>query len=169
MFLKGWHCKKLGLTDLPGHDGKVMSDNKIIFNSHQRPEGGNYCSHFSVILETTSKFLLFLSKADIGKNRGSRFYQTTMEDWYQVWIYFEGNIKGFRAQIEILSAIFDGIYKQQLNLLLFLLYRYYQKLGLTDLPGHDNKVTSDKKMIWKWFLNHIKGIEVEIETLAAIF
>ena len=35
-------------------------------------------------------------------------------------------------------------------------------MELTDFPGHDGKVTSDQKMIY------IKGIKLEIETIAAI-
>ena len=48
------------LTDLVGHDGKVTSDKKLISIYHQRYMGGNrdYCSHFSVTLETTGKFLI---------------------------------------------------------------------------------------------------------------
>ena len=34
---------------------------------------------------------------------------------------------------------------------------------MTDLPGHDGKVMSDKKIIY------IKGIKVELEIIAAIF
>ena len=46
------------MTESPGHDGKVTSDKKMIFNSHQRNKGGNkdYCNHFSLIFETASKF-----------------------------------------------------------------------------------------------------------------
>ena len=49
--------------------------------------------------------------------------------------------------MEILLAVFDWISKQQLNLLLFLLDPRCRKLGLTGLPGHNVKVTSDEKMI----------------------
>ena len=50
----------MGLTDLPGHDGKITSDKTIIPISHQRYKGGNrdYCSHFSVTFETTGKFII---------------------------------------------------------------------------------------------------------------
>ena len=50
------------LTGLPGHEVKVTSDKQMIFTFHQKNKGGNrdYCSHFSVILETTSKFPFFL-------------------------------------------------------------------------------------------------------------
>ena len=50
-------------------------------------------------------------------------------------------------QIEIIAVSFDQISKQQVNLSLFLSDRYCQELGLTDLPGHNEKVTSNKKMI----------------------
>ena len=29
-----WYYEKLGFADLPGHDGKVMPDKKMIFKSH---------------------------------------------------------------------------------------------------------------------------------------
>ena len=43
------------MTDIPDHIGKVTSDKKTIFISDQRHKGGHrdYCSHFSVIFETT--------------------------------------------------------------------------------------------------------------------
>ena len=49
------------LTGLPGHEVKVTSDKQMIFTFHQKNKGGNrdYCSHFSVIPETTSKFPFF--------------------------------------------------------------------------------------------------------------
>ena len=48
------------MTDLPGHDGKVTSDKKMIFIFHQRHKDGNrgYCSHFSVTFERAGKFLI---------------------------------------------------------------------------------------------------------------
>ena len=51
------------------------------------------------------------------------------------------------VQIEILWSVFDWTSKQQLNLLLFLSDCYCRKLWLMDLPGHNGKVTSDKKTI----------------------
>ena len=50
-------------------------------------------------------------------------------------------------QIEFLAFVFDWFIKRQLNLLLFLSDWYCRKLGLTDLPSHDEKVTLDKKII----------------------
>ena len=49
----------MGLTDSPGHGGKATSDEKMICNSYQsrKGENKNYCNRFSVIFETTSKFL----------------------------------------------------------------------------------------------------------------
>ena len=69
-------------------------------------------------------------------------------NWDQIWIWFEGKFKGFRVEIKFLKAVFDWISKQQLNLLLFLSDWYWGKLGLTDLPSHDWKVTSDKKIVF---------------------
>ena len=52
--------KKWGFMYLPGHNGKVTSDEKMISIFHQGYKGGNrdYCSHFSVRFETTGKFLI---------------------------------------------------------------------------------------------------------------
>ena len=59
----------LGLTDLPGHGGKVTSDKKIIVICHQVYKGGNrdYCSHFSVTFKTTVKFLIVFVRLILGK------------------------------------------------------------------------------------------------------
>ena len=36
MFLSDWYCQKMGLTDLPGHDRKVMSDMNFILRPYYR-------------------------------------------------------------------------------------------------------------------------------------
>ena len=57
------------MTDLLGHDEKVTSDKKMIFIFHQRNKGDNrnYCNHFSVIFETTSKLLIDFLRLVFGK------------------------------------------------------------------------------------------------------
>ena len=70
-----------------------------------------------------------------------------MGNWLQVWIWFKGNFKKFRVEIEIPAAIFDWFSKQRLNLPLLLSDWYCWMLGLTDLLGYGKKMTSDKKMI----------------------
>ena len=69
VFLRLILGKKGGLTYLPSHDGKVMSDKKMISISHQGYKGGNrdYCIHFSVTLETTCKFLIVFVRLILGK------------------------------------------------------------------------------------------------------
>ena len=69
----------MGLTDLPGNDGKVMSDRKIISIRYERYESGNrdYCSHISVTFETAGKFLivfvrLILEKVEVDIYTGPR-------------------------------------------------------------------------------------------------
>ena len=59
----------MGLADLPGYDGKVTSDKKVIFISYQRGKGGkrDYRSFFSVIFETSSKFTIFFLRLVFGK------------------------------------------------------------------------------------------------------
>ena len=54
-----------------------MSDKKMIFMSHQRKKGGNrdFWIHFSVILETTSKFpivFLRLASGKVGRDEVTR-------------------------------------------------------------------------------------------------
>ena len=63
------------MTDLPGHDGKVKSDKKMISISYQGYKGGNrdYCSHFSVTVETTDKFLIVFVRLILGKVEVDRF------------------------------------------------------------------------------------------------
>ena len=167
LFLSDWYGRKLGLTDLLGHVGKVVSDEKMIFIFHQRNNGGNryYCNHFLVTFETTGKFLIDFVRLILRKSGAWRSYRATTGNWHQIWIWFKGNFKGFRLQIEIVAAVYDWIFKQQLNLLLFLSDWYCGKLGLTDLPDHDGKVTSDGKMI---FIAH-QSIMLKIEIIAAIF
>ena len=113
---------KFGLTELADRNGKVTSDKKMIFISYQRNKEGNrdYCSHFSMIFETTSKFPIVFFKIDIWKSRSWRSYRATARNWRQIWIWLDDNFKGSRGQIEILAAIFDWISKKQLNFLLFL-------------------------------------------------
>ena len=57
------------MTELRDHIGKVTSDKKMIFVSHQRNKGGkrDYCIHFYVIFETASKFQLFFIRLVFGK------------------------------------------------------------------------------------------------------
>ena len=50
----------MGLTDLPGHDGKVTSDKKKISIPYEAYKGDNrdYWSHVIVTFEKTGKFLI---------------------------------------------------------------------------------------------------------------
>ena len=58
-----------------GNDGKMMSDKKVISISHQGYNGKNrdYCSNFSVIFETTGKFLIVFVRLILGKVGVDRF------------------------------------------------------------------------------------------------
>ena len=51
---------------------KVTSDKKIFCKSYQRDKGENsdYCSPFSVICETTSRFLIVFVKLVLRKKKG---------------------------------------------------------------------------------------------------
>ena len=51
-------------------------------------------------------------------------------------------------EIEIIAAIFFlWDLKQQVNFQLFLQDRYWEKWRLTELTGHDGKLTSDMNLI----------------------
>ena len=71
MFLSDCYCGKLGLTDLPDHNRKVTSDKIMIFYLYQRYKGGNrdYSSHFLVVFEITSKFLIVFVRLILKKVR----------------------------------------------------------------------------------------------------
>ena len=60
-----------------------------------------------------------MCQIDIAKSVGRRIYRATTAYWHQIWIWFGGNFKGFRVEIEVLSATFDWISNQQLNVCLF--------------------------------------------------
>ena len=136
------------MTNLPGHNGKVTPDKKLIFISHQRYKGGNgdYSSHFWVTFETTGIFLIVFVSLTLAKKRGGWIYWATTEKWHQIWIWCKGSVKEFEVQTEILAFVFGWNFKQQLKLLLILSDWYYRKLGLTYLPAHDRKMTSKKTM-----------------------
>ena len=76
-----------------------------------------------------------------------QFYRVTARKWRQIWVWFEGNFKRFRVKAEFLAVLFDLISKQQSNSSLLLSGWYCQKLGLTNLPGRNGRVTSDKGMV----------------------
>ena len=69
----------MGLTYLPNHKKKLTSDKKIIFIYYECHKSGNrdYGSYFSVIFQTTGKFLivfirLILEKVGIDRFLGPR-------------------------------------------------------------------------------------------------
>ena len=117
-FLSEWYWGKLTLTDLPDHVGKVTSDKKMIFVSHQKHKRRirDYFGHFSVIFKTLSKFLIVFVRLILGKVVW-RIYSATTGNWHQIWIWFEGKFKEFRVQAIILVTVFHWISKQQINLL----------------------------------------------------
>ena len=115
----------------------------------------------------TSASYYCLCHINFAKSVGRRIYWATTVNWRQVWIWFEGNFKGFRVQIEIPATIFDWISNQQLNLSLFLSDWYCQKLGLPNLHGRDEKVLLEKKMICKiGNKDHCSPFPVIFETIS---
>ena len=93
---------KLWLPDLPCHHGKATSDREMIFISPQRNKGGNgdYCSHFSVTLETPGKFIIVFISLILGKIGIDGVNRVTAGNWHPRWIWFEGNFKGFKVNFQ---------------------------------------------------------------------
>ena len=89
----------------------------MIFISHQRYKGGNrdYCSNFSVIFETTSKFPIVFARLILGKVGVDRFTWPRRKSDGRKKSLFLSLIKGIRVEIEIIVAIFSDISKQQVN------------------------------------------------------
>ena len=78
----------------------------MICNSYQY-KGGNrdYRSHFLMMFETASKFLIAFVRLILGKNGVDEFNEPRgkIDTRYE----FKDNFKGSRVQIAILAAIFD--------------------------------------------------------------
>ena len=118
-----------------------------------------------------------LRQIDIGKSWGWRIYRATTwsrckiwiwfttGNWHQIWIWLEGNFKGFMVQIEIPAAISNSISKQQVNLLLFLPDWYYENWEWRIYQAK----TGEWRQIRIWFVTYNKGIKLQIETIGAIF
>ena len=80
----------------------------------------DYCCDFSVIFETTNKFSIAFVTVILGKKGVDRVTAPRRGNDVRYEFDLKLILKGFRVQIEILAAIFDWIFKQQLNLSLFL-------------------------------------------------
>ena len=84
----------------------------------------------------------------------------------QIWIWFEDGFKGFKIQIEILATVFGWISRQQSNLLMLLSDEYCRKLGLTNLPRHDGKVTLDIDFIFSpYYRSYVADRDILYESL----
>ena len=144
MFLLDWYCWQLGLTNFLDQEEKVTSCNKTICQSYHRSKGEkrDFAAIFQWHLKHQVNLLIVFVRLVLRKKVWQSYRVTTGN-----WIWFESNFKGFRVQIEILPTVFDWIFKQQLNLFFLLSDWYCRKFGLTNLPGHDGKVMSAKKMI----------------------
>ena len=106
LILPDWYCRKSGLTDSPSHDGELTSDRKMICNSYQsyKIENSDYRNHFSVIFETTSKFVIVFCKIVIGKSGRWRIYRATTKDWRQLWTDFKSVFKGLLCKQRLLHS-----------------------------------------------------------------
>ena len=90
-----------------------------------------------------------------------------LNGWKLLTIITKRSILDVAAALDpplIIAVIFDWISKQQLNLLLFLSDWYCWKLWSTDLPDHDVKVMSDKKMICNSYQRN-KGVNIDYSSL----
>ena len=107
---------------------------------------------FSVVFQTTTKFVIVFVRLILGKVEVDGFNGSRQKTDFRSEF-----LKGFIVKIEIIAMTFVWISKQKVNLTLFLLDWFYRMLGLTDLPGHDGKVTSDKKMSCNSYQRHNGG------------
>lgn len=75
LFLSVWYWQKLGLTNLPSRYGKEALDKEMTCNSYWSYQGGHrvFGSHFSVIFETPSKFVIVFVRLILGKLWVDRF------------------------------------------------------------------------------------------------
>ena len=64
----------MGFTDLPGNDGQVMSDKKVILICDWRDKGGKnrLLQPFSVTFETTGKFPTVFGRLTLRKKEFDR-------------------------------------------------------------------------------------------------
>ena len=139
----------------------------MICNWYQRYKGRNwdYCSHFSVILEITSKFLIVFVRLILTKARVGRFTGPLRE------IVFR-----YEFGLQIISI--DLWWKQRF-LQPFLvefpisnyIYHFFCQIDITERWGWQiyQATTGKWRQIRKWFTTHINGIKVEIEIIAANF
>ena len=98
LFLPNWYCRKLGLTNLLGQDKNVTSNKKMTCQLYERSKSDNedYCSHFSVTLETPSKLIIVFVTLILSK-KVWRSYLARTGNWHQIWIWVEANFKGFKG------------------------------------------------------------------------
>ena len=105
----------MGLTDLLVHDGKVTLDKKVILSLSKG---------IRVEIEIIAAILYWYLKPqvncfceiDIWKKGDSPSYRAPKENWHQLRIWVQGDFKGIRMQVEVLTVVFDWIYKQQLKI-----------------------------------------------------
>ena len=88
------------MTYLPGHDGKVTLDEKMISISHQGYKGGNrdYCSIFSVTFETIGKFLIVFVRLILEKVRVDGFTVPQRESDIRCEFDLKVVLKGLRCK-----------------------------------------------------------------------
>ena len=86
LFLLDLYCRKFGLMNLLGYDGKLTSDKKMIWNSYLRYKGENRdpCSHFLEIFEAASISLTVLVRMILGKTGIDRFIRPQRKNKYNV-------------------------------------------------------------------------------------
>ena len=100
MFLSDWYSRKKKLTCLPGQDGKVTSDKKIIYISRQGYKGWNrdYYSHSSATFETIDKFLIVFVRLILGKVGVDGFTEPRRESDIRYEFELKVLLKGLRCK-----------------------------------------------------------------------
>ena len=149
------------LAYLPGYNGKVTPDKKMACKSYQRykSENRDYCSHFSMTFETTSKFLIVFIRLILGKsglvNLPRRRYEFDLK---VIW-------KGLGFKERFLQPFLIEFPSNN-----WICYCFYQIDFAESCGWLIYRATTGKWcQIRKWFLSLIKGIRLKIEIIAVIF
>ena len=92
---------------------------------------------FFVVFETASKILIAFVRPIRLKSCNCQIYR------------YWASMKDLRKQREFIAAIFDWFPKRKANVPLLVSDWYWKKFGLTNLPDHDGKLTSDMNLVLK--------------------
>ena len=103
MFLWDWFCRKLGLTDLPSHDGKVTSDINFILGPYYR----------SFRADRDSLYEWLLHSRLLWKKAWNNEYQSEYESVSRISIWINFHLSHMFFKIGVFKALANFIGKHQ--------------------------------------------------------